>query len=180
VKVEVTTTKEVFTVDFIKPGAGTLQTKAALDPANQYFTKIDNVIEDTTIEAIKNALVTVTGALPTAPKGKSTGLMPIGAKAAVTPFDKIIAVGVVSVNDPNAKEKIHDFLCRHLNGCSNPVCPVTIEPKATRTTPSFPSAMPVGTPKVSGASLKLLQAGGYVTGNDAGPKVTPIAPNLLK
>lgn len=124
VKLDVTTTKEVFTVDFVKPGAGVLTTKADLDPTNQYFTKIDNSIEDKTIDAIKEAITKVAGALPPVAKGKSTGLMAPGADANVTPLEKVIAVGVFSVNDSQAKEKIHDFLCRHLNGCSSSVCTV--------------------------------------------------------
>src|SRR5262249_20666683 len=52
VDIQVENTKEIFAVDFVRPAAGTLTTKASLDAERQYFTSIDNKIVDKTIQDI--------------------------------------------------------------------------------------------------------------------------------
>ncbi len=116
VDVTVENTKEIFTVDFVRPGAGTLNTKATLDAERQYFTKIENKIEDKTIQDITAAINTLSGALnPAAGGGRSRGLF---ADPGVTRHDRVVAVTYVEVADPHALERIHEFLCQHLNGCN--------------------------------------------------------------
>lgn len=116
VKFEVEDTQEIFTVDFVKPGAGTLKTTANFDA--QYFTSIDNKIVDTTIEEITKSIKTLSSAL--APVGGSTRSVP--PDPSLTAHPRVVAVAFIEVADPQAKEKIHDFLCQHLNSC-NGCCP---------------------------------------------------------
>ena len=60
---DVVDSKEVFTVDFVKPGAGTLQTKVDFNPETQYVTNINNKIDDTTIETITASIKSLNGTL---------------------------------------------------------------------------------------------------------------------
>jgi hypothetical protein len=113
--IAVVNTKEIFTVDFLRPAAGTLDTSLALDPASQYFTKIDNTIVDKTIQDITTAINTISGALTAAPGAKKA----IALAPGLIPHDRVVAELIVEVADSHALEKMHAFLCEHLNGCSN-------------------------------------------------------------
>jgi len=106
--------EEVFTVDFVRPGAGTLQTKATLDSNTHYFKSIDNEIVDNTIEEITKSIQAIGDAIKPFAAKKSLAEIP-----GVTQHRKILATLLVDVNDPFAKEKIHEFLCKHLNSCTD-------------------------------------------------------------
>jgi hypothetical protein len=112
VDVVVENTKEIFTVDFVRPAAGTLSTKASLDADRQYFTSIDNKIVDKTIQDITTAVGTLSQALN--PLLKTRALVQ---DATLVQHDRVVAVTFVEIGDPNALVKIHQFLCEHLNGC---------------------------------------------------------------
>jgi hypothetical protein len=143
---QVKNTKEIFTVDFVRPAAGTLDTSLTLDPKSEYFTKIDNKLTDTTIKDITAAITTI-----------SAAANPLLARDALNnqnaiQHDKIVAEALIEVADPDAKQKIHAFLCEHLNGCTNcstkggdrPATPdvmVTSTPIAPATTETLPPPM---------------------------------------
>jgi hypothetical protein len=131
-------TKEIFTVDFVKPGAGTLATSATLDPTSQYFTGIHNTIEDTTIQEITSSIKSLTSTLSPLRSVRSTA----SSDASVVPHPRVVAVIYVDVADPMAKEKIHEFLCHHLNEC-NGCCPAPVTENVTA--PPAPLPMPTST-----------------------------------
>jgi hypothetical protein len=121
VTVDVTLKKEIFTVDFVKPASGQLTTSADLDSKSQYFTEINNKITDTTIDSITNAINTIGSSITPLLSGKSSAQL--SDFNDLQPVPKTVAVGFFDVNDRHALEKIHEFLCQHLNGCA-PTCPV--------------------------------------------------------
>lgn len=115
VELDVREKDEVFTVDAVRPGAGTLNYKATFD--KQYFKTFDSKVEDKTIEAVTNAIATITPSLKNLaapPKGKSAS-----AKSADVelPFlDHLVAVRVFDVHDPGLEAAVRDFLACHLCG----------------------------------------------------------------
>lgn len=122
VDVAVTYKKEIFTVDFVKPAAGTLTTGVDLDPNAQYFSEINNKITDTTIDTITEAIKNITGSISPLVGGRPTGFEAREIQA-LKRIDKTVAVGVFDINDRHALEKIHVFLCQHLTGCTPPCVP---------------------------------------------------------
>jgi hypothetical protein len=145
VQLEVKDTKEIFTVDFVKPASGTLDTKVELDPNAQYFKTINNTIVDTTISDIANSIKTLSGAI--SPLAKGARALQIDSR--LTPHPRVVAMAVVEIADPHAKEKIHDFLCQHLNGCS------TCATRAGERPPAADLLIPVAAPNpvVSGTPI---------------------------
>jgi hypothetical protein len=120
------TKKEIFTVDFVKPGAGTLQTSVDLDKDAQYFSEINNTITDETIDAITKAISNVGGALGPLTRGKSAGAPPTtdgnvpNSRGKLKSVQRSVAVGYFDAADRQMVEKIHEFLCKHINGCAPP------------------------------------------------------------
>jgi len=118
VEFEVVDTKEIFTVDFVKPGAGNLTTKLKME--NQYFTSIENKIEDDTIEQITRSINELGKALKPATKGTRASLAgDLDSGDLPIQHRKVVANLIVEVSDPLAKEKIHEFLGKHLNVCTD-------------------------------------------------------------
>lgn len=111
---EVVDTKEVFTVDFVKPGAGVLKTNVELDQTTQYFSKIDNEIQDNTIEEITKSIKAIRDSIKLQTLSDNT-LREMG----LAEYPKTIASIVIDVSDPLANQKIQEFLCSHLNNCTN-------------------------------------------------------------
>lgn len=151
VEVTVENTKEIFTVDFVRPAAGTLKTNAQLNAERQYFTSIDNKIEDKTIQDITTAIGTLSGAISSLPKNRALTEDPT-----VNKLPRVVAVAVVEIADPSALEKIHDFLCLHLNGC-NTCVPAPLSPPPVISTgsnpvtpPAPPQVAPVAPPTPAG------------------------------
>ena len=143
VKLKVENTKEIFTVDFIKPGAGTLDSHVQIDAQKQYFTSIDNTIQDNTIEEITNSISAIAGSVNPLLKADATTPPVLPG----TPHHKVLAATMVEIADPRALVKIHDFLCLHLNGCNN--C-------ATKAGATAPSVDAVSAPVFSGPTGMVL------------------------
>jgi hypothetical protein len=148
--VSVTLKKEIFTVDFVKPASGQLSTSVDLDPKSQYFTEINNKITDTTIDSIANAINTIGSSIQPLIGGKSSAL--VGDFTGVTEIPRTVAVGFFDVNDRHALEKIHAFLCQHINGngCA-PTCPA--QPVVVGQMPDPASAMPNGNAPMPGGMM---------------------------
>src|SRR5258706_143861 len=89
-----------------------------IDPFNlsktQYFTEINNKITDTTIDSIAQAINTIGNSIAPLTGGKSTATL--GDFGDVQSIKKTVAIGFFDVSDRHAIEKIHNFLCQHLNG----------------------------------------------------------------
>jgi hypothetical protein len=161
-QVTVKNKKEIFTVDFVKPGAGQLNTAVDLDPAAQYFSEINNKITDQTIDSITSALGTVGGALSPLLQGKAAGLAPFPEGAAgggtLKALTKTVAVGYFDVADRHSVEKIHEFLCRHMNGCAPPCAPPLGEAIFVPANPA-PSEVPLLAPSQVGIPVAPLAPG---------------------
>lgn len=115
VELDVREKDEVFTVDAVRPGAGTLNYKATFN--KQYFKTFDSKVEDKTIESITNAIATITPSLKNlaAPaKGKSSSADSADEKL---PFiDHLVAVRVFDVHDHGLEAAVRDFLACYLCG----------------------------------------------------------------
>lgn len=165
--------KEILAVDFAKAGADSLGTTATLDPQRQGLTSTDSKMVDTTSETTKsiNDLASALG--PT-----SRSVRTVSGDGNLKSHEKIVAVTLVDVADPRAREKMHAFLGEHLNGCQ--VCssragaasaaeiaqksgstgtPAASPPAATRPAPETPAllAVPTSNPPPSSRSLPALE-----------------------
>lgn len=108
---------EIFTVDFKRPGAGTLTYNVELDAEKQYFEKIHNEIEDKTIEAITQALGIVGEGFSAIPRAKPAGNF---GDLNVGTIESLVGITVIDITDPELEQKVHAFLCRYLTGCTPP------------------------------------------------------------
>lgn len=126
---EVEESQEIFTVDFVKPGAGTLHATANLDADKQYFSGIETKIVDNTIQEITNSVKTLSSTLAQFRSAPHTFT-----DLTITQHKRVVAVAYVDVADPTAKEKIHEFLWHHLNNCNNCMPnPATTEVTSSKT-----------------------------------------------
>jgi hypothetical protein len=147
-RVKVVDKKEIFTVDFVKPGSGSLTTKVDLDPTTQYFTSINNKIVDTTIDDIAASIKSISSAINPLLKGGRAAPDGVG----LTPHERVIAHTMVEVFDPNAREKIHEFLCEHLNGCNTCATRAGERPASVDVRPPAPGVL-LPPPTAPGAPL---------------------------
>jgi hypothetical protein len=106
---------EVFTVDAVRPGAGTLDYNATFD--NQYFRTFTANSSDVTLETIATTVDTLKGLLPTgkSTSGKVTAEIVDDAEGVIPYLREIVAIKVFDVYDPNPsacmKEFINTFVC---------------------------------------------------------------------
>lgn len=126
--------KEIYAVDFKRPGAGKLDYQLTFDKDKQYITKIVNTSTDETIAKVSDLLATVITTLPKVAGGPSTGFLPGGAAPKnLIPFQKVVAVEVFSLNEPNLEARIQAFLDQYVNSCApcqGGVCPYPPPPPA--------------------------------------------------
>ena len=109
---------EVFTVDAVRPAAGTLTYSASFK--GQFFKTFNSRVEDKTIESITNAIQNITTELGKLPKAKSTGFAT--ADDVKLPYvDHVLAVREFDVHDPSLESEVREFLQTYLNGCA-PSC----------------------------------------------------------
>ena len=105
--------EKIFTVDFKRPGAGTLQTDIKLDRDTQYFTQIHSKIVDNTIQEITKVVKQFS-----APLGLKTS---VGTNIA----DKLIidrrtvAFGRFDINAPDFEQQLAGFFHTHINECND-------------------------------------------------------------
>ena len=105
--------QEVFTVDAVRPAAGTLTYSS--DFKGQYFTDFNAKNNDTTIDTITAALKNITSVLPTPPKGKSTASSPEQANMPYT--SHIVAARIFDVHDPCLTQAVQEFVDEYVNRC---------------------------------------------------------------
>ncbi|GIW95048.1 MAG: hypothetical protein KatS3mg110_3089 [Pirellulaceae bacterium] len=102
-------TERIFTVDFKRPAAGTLDLKVRFRNDQQYFEQIEQRVIDQTIQDVAKLI----GAI--APRG----LAPAVAASAVPPdlveIESVVAVGWFELDDPAFEQQVAAFLHCHLN-----------------------------------------------------------------
>lgn len=111
-------TKKVFTVDFQRPAAGTLQYDLTFqqDEQLQYFERIANSIEDRTIRDITAALEDlspVLSARATAGRTKRSGSL----SDLVIENERVVAYARFDIDACDFEQQLDGFLEYHLNGC---------------------------------------------------------------
>ncbi len=114
VRTELIKTKKVFTVDYKRPGSGTLNSNTTFSD-EQYFKTISNTITDTTITDSAALLNTVL-------KGVSTSATGPTDKQAMELTDvvrdtRVVAFKRFDINDPDFELQVEEFVNQHLNNC---------------------------------------------------------------
>lgn len=122
-------TSKVFTVDFKRPGGGSLGYKADFNE-QQYFTTFKNKITDETISDINKALGRTK---PIIKKFLSTGGGPIklatdndDISQQLVEVQRHVAYQRFDINDPNFEFNIDTFISQHLNNCHSCQTPPSI------------------------------------------------------
>lgn len=142
VRTELIKSKKVFTVDYKRPGAGTLNLSTKFSD-EQYFQSISRALQDTTIVDSANLLntalggtsdpATATGTLPAlvAPTTPTSGtqsapptLIPSGPTAVQAAMleshirdTRVVAYQRFDINDPDFELQVDAFVSLHLNNC---------------------------------------------------------------
>jgi len=136
---EVLYTDKIFTTDFIRPAAGTLNLD--VDYSDQYVQRVQQDITDNTLKDVTALLATLPGKfLP----------LPVGAtKAGDDPgvdwkeVKSVVAANVFDIDDPNFEENIASFVQEHLHARvaihSTDGQQVSIAPIVPRGQPTFES-----------------------------------------
>jgi len=131
-------TEKIFTVDFKRPAAGTLNYTAKLSPTNQYFEQVTSNINDITIQEASKAFERILSALPkaalTGPPG-NTGDGPASPQEvreeALVPIRTVVASEIFDIEDPMFEDNIRGFLHLHVTQPQ--------QKNVAELTPDFPS-----------------------------------------
>jgi hypothetical protein len=121
--------KEVFTVDFKRPAAGSLKYNVKFDTRKQYITKISNTSNDQTITSVANLMAQILRTAPTLGRGGAAGGTDGGQTATqiedLMPFQEVVVGELFALSEPNVQERIQGFLDLYLNNCDRqcPPCP---------------------------------------------------------
>ncbi len=108
VTVDTIKTEKIFTVDFVRPAAGTLDLTLEMQDKEQYFSKIQDKVVDETINDVSNLISKVApGGLFKPAASDST--------ASLTPVNSIVATEIFEVDDPMLEIKLNEFLKCHIN-----------------------------------------------------------------
>jgi hypothetical protein len=177
---EVIEEKKVVLVDFKRPAAGKFAFEANIDKDTGYPTDIKDQGYDKTIETIgsqvNNTVATIRNStLPAAQAALKYGDLPVLKPAAPTTpnapaepgTETIVATILLSVNDPDFKRKLTEFVCCSLEsvglarcGCDNGSCPLP----ALSIPGELPSVLPQSKPELAAPGNPAVQ-----------PKVMPVA-----
>ena len=131
VKAELKYTPKVFTVDFARPLAGTLNLSggdAISIDSEQYFAKIKGTVTDATISTIDEIVKSdgLKGLLTNAGSGAAGDascvlLAPDVCNTDKIEFDqRVVAFQRFDINEPGWEDKVAAFVDHHLNACSVP------------------------------------------------------------
>jgi hypothetical protein len=141
---------EIFTVDFVRPAAGTGSADISFD--GQYFKTVNGNIDDRTLRDITAGIKNIFGTIGKLPGAKApialTGLKTVADVTDIKTIDSVIAVRLFDVNDPGMVELVHEFLQTYLTGCTPPCLgvPATSMPVGP---PILVPAMPLAADHVS-------------------------------
>jgi len=144
VEVFVREKKEVLTVDFVKPAAGTADLTVDYNELTPYPTKVSGAVTDNTIKDITSAIKNITGTigkLPGATPPIALSSAPSGMRKAenVKTIESVIATRLFDIHEAGVQEQIHEFLHTHLNGC-RPGCVAPVESAISHSGPVRQSA----------------------------------------
>lgn len=116
------TTKKLFTVDFVRPMAGTLDYEAKFTD-EQYFESIQNTIKDETLQDVTAAIATV------APKLGFSASAKIGEDLKATMLTEVrtVAYARFDIDAVDFEEQLNAFLTLQVTGCHNCSGRTTVE-----------------------------------------------------
>jgi hypothetical protein len=110
VETEFKYTDRIFTVDFKRPAAGTLDLKVRFKDQDQYFQEIQQRVVDETIQDVAKLI----GAI--APRGVvGPAMAAAAAPQDLVEIETVVAVGWFEIDDPNFEQQVANFLHCHLN-----------------------------------------------------------------
>ena len=101
-------TEKIFTVDFARPAAGTMDLTLEMDEKEQYFKKIQDKVTDETIDDVANLISKV------APSGLFIPASS-GDDASLKEVSSTVAVEIFEIDDPTLELKLSEFLMCHVN-----------------------------------------------------------------
>jgi hypothetical protein len=129
---DVVAVKELFTVDFKRPAAGTMDLQVAYDEktsGGQYFSGITYNVEDLTIDKVSGLIQAIISSTPTL---AGLGLPTAARDATLVEVPRVIAVEFFNARQPGLQARIQEFLERYVNACTEPclgpACPAPIPP----------------------------------------------------
>lgn len=103
-------TERVFTVDFKRPAAGTLDLKLRFKDQEQYFQEIQQRVVDETIQDVAKLI----GAI--APRGVvGPAVAAAAAPQDLVEIESVVAVALFELDDPAFEQQVASFLHCHLN-----------------------------------------------------------------
>jgi hypothetical protein len=130
-------TKKLFTVDFVRPAAGTLDYKATFTD-DQYFQSIENTIVDETIKDITAAIKTVAPALGL-PASATIGT---SLAERLLTANRTVAYARFDIDAPDFEEQLNSFLTLQVNACHN--CEGRVAPGVPCAAPGcLPEVLPI-------------------------------------
>jgi hypothetical protein len=105
--------EKIFTVDFKRPGAGTLQTDIKIDKDSHYFTQIHSKIVDNTLQEITKVVKQFS-----APLGIKTS---VGAtiKDNLIVDTRTVAFTRLDINACDFEQQLMSFFNQHINDCNS-------------------------------------------------------------
>jgi len=113
VDVEIKKQKEIFGVDFTRPGAGSLKYK--LDFTGEYITGVDNASDDQTIAKVTALVTTILNQIPVPGLPKARALAQ--GTSQLMQFEDVIASEIFPINEPGVDDQIQSFLNTYVNNC---------------------------------------------------------------
>lgn len=114
VRTKLIKTKKVFTVDYKRPGSGSLNSNTTFSD-EQYFKSITNSLTDTTITDSAALLDTVLKGVSTDAAGPTAEQME--AFKDVVRDTRVVAYKRFDINEPDFEMQVEAFVNQHLNNC---------------------------------------------------------------
>jgi hypothetical protein len=120
----------VFTVDSVRPAAGTATYSASLENSKnpQFFSKFDTKIEDSTVKSISALVPKLPDVLANIKKATQVSRTIAEAPDTAIKLDSLVAVKLFDVNAPDLAQCVQAFLDQHVNNCAPP-CPANCRVK---------------------------------------------------
>lgn len=119
VRTDVIKTAKVFTVDFKRPGSGTLDLNLTFND-KQYFDEIKSKIEDTTIKDTAALIGQVIGSVkaPKTSAGPSEDDKTFMEQQNIIRDTRVVAYQRFDINAVDFECQVQEFINTHLNGCN--------------------------------------------------------------
>ncbi len=151
-KYDFITMKELYTVDFKRPAAGSITLGVKYDPKTQYFTEISQATVDDSIAKIAALVQTAVSVAPQLAKaaGKNDPAGDDINKSLVT-IPHVVSWQVFDLRQPGIEARVQEFLDQYINQCTRQCgpngCPTpTAKPTAPTGLPAPVVALPASNP----------------------------------